>query len=68
MPRDGHSVRRVTDLDVFLTSARSWLDGAWYLWVILAAGLGLVIGIVAVSKVRARSRSRIPQYRRSERA
>jgi uncharacterized membrane protein len=60
-------VRVVTDFDQFLTSTRIWLDGAWYLWVIIAAGIGVVLAIIAVSKVRARSRARVPQYRRSER-
>lgn len=58
----------VTDFDQFLTTTRIWLDGAWYLWVIIAAGIGVVLAIIAVSKVRARARARVPQYRRSERA
>jgi uncharacterized membrane protein len=60
-------VRVVTDIDQFLTSARIWLDGAWYLWVIIAAGIGVVLAIIAVSKVKARARARVPQYRRGER-
>lgn len=64
----GSKVKLVTDFDHFLTTARVWLDGAWYLWVIIAAALALVLAIVAVSKVRARARARVPQYRRSERA
>ena len=63
----GSRVKLVTDFDHFLSDARIWLDGAWYLWVIIAAGLGLVLGAVAVSKMRARARARVPQYRRSDR-
>lgn len=57
----------VTDFDQFLTTTRIWLDGAWYLWVIIAAGIGVVLAIIAVSKARARARARVPQYRRGER-
>jgi heme/copper-type cytochrome/quinol oxidase subunit 2 len=58
----------MTSFDLFLADARSWLDSAWYLWVIMAGVFALVIGIVAISKVRARSRERVPQYRRGERS
>ena len=57
----------MTTFDQFLAGARIWLDGAWYLWVIMAAVFAIIIGIVAISKVRARSRDRVPQYRRGER-
>lgn len=54
----------MNSFDQFLADARIWLDGAWYLWVIVAAVFAVIIAIVAVSKVRARSKERVPQYRR----
>lgn len=56
--------RITTPLDLFLADVFAWLDGAWFVWLSIAAGIAIVILIVTVTKVRARVRYRTPQYRR----
>ncbi len=58
----------MSTFDQFLADARIWLDGAWYLWVIMAGVFALIMSVVVISKVRARSKERVPQYRRGARA
>ncbi len=41
-----------------------WLDTAWYLWVAMVVIFAVVVAVVVLSKVRARARERVPQYRR----
>ncbi len=57
--------RITTPLDDIIAAVLLWLDGAWFVWASVLAAIALVICAVAVSKVRARSRARIPQYRRT---
>jgi hypothetical protein len=57
--------RVTTPLDAFMLDLMAWLDGAWFVWASMAAAIALVVLIVTVSKVRARARDRVPQYRRS---
>ncbi len=54
----------ITPFDHFMKSMTDWLDTAWYVWVALAVVLVIVVGAVVLSKSRARSRRRVPQYRR----
>ena len=55
---------RVTPFDHFMSDFKSWLDGAWYVWVALVGTVAALVAVVAVSKSRARARARVPQYRR----
>ena len=41
-----------------------WLDSAWYVWIVMAASVALIVAVVVISKKRARVRARVPQYRR----
>ena len=42
---------------------RGWLDG-WLIWIGVAGSLAVTTAVVAVMKLRARARERLPQYRR----
>jgi heme exporter protein D len=54
----------MTPFDSFMRDASAWLDSAWYVWVALAFFVALIVTVVVVSKMRARARARVPQYRR----
>lgn len=53
-----------TEFDQFMHDLMSWLDTAWYVWVAMALMVVLFVAVVIISKVRARTRRRVPQYRR----
>jgi hypothetical protein len=57
-------VTRITPFDNFLYDLLAWLDTAWYVWIVAAALIAIVIASVAVSRVVERRRRRIPKYRR----
>jgi len=54
----------ITPFDHFMRSMTTWLDTAWYLWAAMAAAAVVVVVVVVLAKSRARSRRRVPQYRR----
>ena len=54
----------ITPFDHFMKALTTWLDTAWYVWIGMALALVVVVAAVVLSKLRARSRRRVPQYRR----
>ena len=59
-------LRIATPFDQFLEDLSAWMADSWYFGLIAVALIAAVIAIVWVSKVRARSRARTPQYRRRD--
>jgi threonine/homoserine/homoserine lactone efflux protein len=53
-----------TPFDHFMKAFTSWLETAWYLWVAMVVIFVVIVAVVVLSKVRARARQRVPQYRR----
>ena len=68
LPYCDHVTLITTPFDHFMADVVVWLDSAWYLWAAAAILVAGVVAIVAVSKSRARARSRVPQYRRHVRS
>lgn len=56
--------RVTTPFDHFMHDFMTWLDAAWYVWVLMLAAVALIVTAVVISKRRARARARVPQYRR----
>lgn len=44
----------------------AWLDGAWFVWIALVAAIAIVVLSVTITKLRAKARARVPQYRRTQ--
>lgn len=65
LPPYGERVARyTTPWDSFVRDLSSFIDGAWFVWIALAAAIAIVVVTVVITKARAKARSRIPQYRR----
>ena len=58
--------RIVTPFDSFMDGFSVWMNGMWFLWIVVALAVAAVIVLVNVSKSRARARARVPQYRRRD--
>lgn len=56
--------RITTPFDTFITELVAWMNSAWFVWVALALTVAAVVAGVIITRVRARARDRVPQYRR----
>ncbi|CAN5212697.1 hypothetical protein BH09ACT5_BH09ACT5_06210 [soil metagenome] len=56
--------RITTPFDDFLNDLSAWIDGSWFVWVLIAAALVVAAIAVVLARVRSRARYRVPQYRR----
>lgn len=53
-------------VSTFADAVGQWVDGAWIVWVGLAAALVIVVIITIFAKLRAKARrDRVPRYRRT---
>jgi hypothetical protein len=56
--------RITTPLDDFMADAAQWLNGAWYVWIVLGVVVALSVGIAVLVRWRRSVHAQTPHYRR----